>query len=617
MKLLFITHRIPLRFKTNPNLFNLMMKKLSLIFLTSLFLPAYLFAACTPFFTSDIDANGDTVCMGVVINFADASTMNGTITTTQWNFGDGSPIDNSATPSHAYIQAGTYTVTFTVASTGCTGQVFQDTIYVIDPPTLQSGGTDPSCYDVCDGEARVFITGVHNNYHIMWDDPDMQNNDTATGLCYEIDLLFQAFVSDDYGCSVQSPTVILSQPDSLIANAGSDIYTCVGSNPLQIQASVSGGTGPYTYNWEPGTGLSDIDIEDPILTPNANSFGPFFFSVIDNNGCVAVTDVVDVKEMGATIMGRVENGLGAGIESKVTLYKVDAENQQWITVDEFTSADGNYMFDSVPLNDVIIYATPLITSSGYLPMYYGLPNDTADWTGAQHIGPLTCGMVLPPKNITLPSVTPPAGNCTFEGYVYLVCPVGVACKTQTTDPIPLIDVVVKKTPPGNAIAFTQTETSAGDEGKFTFTGIEPVETDTVYIFSVNIPGLEMQDPTYEIQVDIDDVLFNNLNFYVDTTPGTGGIFTYDPLGIDPLTRERNEMLAFPNPFDDNCELRFANNKNANFNFALFDVTGKLISRADDQTGNLYLLKTQNLDQGIYIAEVKTGDEVFRTRVMKK
>ncbi len=76
------------------------------------------------------------------------------------------------------------------------------------------------------------------------------------------------------------------------------------------------------------------------------------------------------------------------------------------------------------------------------------------------------------------------------------------------------------------------------------------------------------------------------------------------------------MYVFPNPFTDNCQLVFANEPNADFSFALYDITGKLITSATGQ-GNQYLVKTETLEQGVYIAEVTAGDEIFRSRVMKR
>ncbi|MBS1512261.1 MAG: PKD domain-containing protein [Bacteroidetes bacterium] len=54
-------------------------------------------------------------------SFTDASVANsGTLSTWQWDFGDGSPLDNTQSPSHIYAAAGTYTVTLTVTnSKGC------------------------------------------------------------------------------------------------------------------------------------------------------------------------------------------------------------------------------------------------------------------------------------------------------------------------------------------------------------------------------------------------------------------------------------------------------------------------------------------------------------------
>lgn len=85
---------------------------------------------------------------------------------------------------------------------------------------------------------------------------------------------------------------------------------------------------------------------------------------------------------------------------------------------------------------------------------------------------------------------------------------------------------------------------------------------------------------------------------------------------DDFTGEQMFMV-FPNPFSDGCELRFTNEVNGTFGFALYDVTGKLIIKKANLKGNNYLLKTETLEQGIYIAEVTTADEVYRGRGMKR
>jgi hypothetical protein len=85
------------------------MIKLYSVLLAALFLPTYLFANCDPFFSQSASTNGDTICRGEVVNFYGNSTMNGTITTVQYNFGDGN-FAFSDTTTHSYIQAGIYAV---------------------------------------------------------------------------------------------------------------------------------------------------------------------------------------------------------------------------------------------------------------------------------------------------------------------------------------------------------------------------------------------------------------------------------------------------------------------------------------------------------------------------
>jgi len=597
----------------------MMMRKLSLIFLTGIFLPTYLFAACDPLFITSADLNGDTICMGEQIDFTNMSTMNGTFTGFQWNFGDGSQNEFTEDASHAYIQAGIYTVVYTISSTGCTGQVFKDTIYVIDPPNFQTGGSNTSCFDMCNGIASIFITGAHNDYAIEWDDPDNQTTATIFDLCVGD---YTATASDVYGCVATSPIITVGEPAEIIVEAGSEIQICEGDEwPFWEATVVSGGQAPFTYQWEPGVNLGlDFDtILNPILTVGANSFAVYFLTVTDANGCSGSDDLQVTQSPGA-ISGTVRNQLGGGglPDILVSLIKRnDLPDTEWETyATTLTDPNGDYQFLNLPLVDYIVLAeqTGTVPAPEFMPTYYHVTDTVFDWEEAQ-ITSVDCGTMISNTDIDMIEIPHLAGTCTFEGYVYLVT-IG---KTQTEDPIPLIDVIVKKTPPGNAIAWTQTgdgtQAPTLELGQFRFENM-PASLDSTYSFVINIPGLGMQD-NYDIEVAFDDSLYGNLNFYVDTTPGTGGIFTYNPLGVEAIKRTPREMLAYPNPFTDNCELRFTNIENTGFAFTLFDVTGKQIMRDQQEQGNTYTIHTQTLDQGIYIAEVRAGDEVFRARVMKK
>jgi len=77
-------------------------------------------------------------CATRSISFTDASVPNaGTLTDWQWNFGDGSPVDNTQSPTHAYTNAGTYNVTLTVTtSKGCVSNPIATKSVVINPRPL-------------------------------------------------------------------------------------------------------------------------------------------------------------------------------------------------------------------------------------------------------------------------------------------------------------------------------------------------------------------------------------------------------------------------------------------------------------------------------------------------
>lgn len=70
------------------------------------------FAGPTPSFT--VDAASGTAPHSV--SFADTSTANPPVNSWSWNFGDGSPLETAADPTHIYTSPGNFTVTMTVSN---------------------------------------------------------------------------------------------------------------------------------------------------------------------------------------------------------------------------------------------------------------------------------------------------------------------------------------------------------------------------------------------------------------------------------------------------------------------------------------------------------------------
>ena len=596
-----------------------MIKKLSVLFSAIILcsFSVYSTPPCIPSFTTGLEANGDTVCVGVTVSFTNTSDLGGELLTfKQWNFGDGSNPEFVANATHTFTQSGSFIVVFNLASASCTGLNVQRTITVIDPPMGLAFSSDASCFGICDGTTTMDIQiAPHGNYNFLWDDSSTQTTAIATGLCASN---YSVTISDTYGCNT-SFNATVSEPDEIIVEAGNDVFICEGSQwPLSEAIVVSGGIGSLEYLWEPGLALNDPTLLNPIIDVDEfGDFGVYTLTVTDDDGCSGSDDLQVIQSPGE-IHGTIymSNGTTPLQNILVSLIKRGDDDTQWETYDTFTTTpDGMFHFINLPLVDYIVKAEQVLQPFEYMPTYYHVSDTVFDWEEAQ-ITSVECGEMFFNTDIKMAQIPGSmGGDCTFEGYVYLVT-IG---KTQTEDPIPLIDVIVKKTPPGNAVAWTQTgdgsQAPTLNLGQFRFENMS-ASLDSTYSFVINIHGLCMQNK-YEIEVAFDDSLYGNLNFYVDTTSGTGGIFTYNPLGVEALKFKPHEMMAYPNPFADNCELRFTNFENTTVVFTLYDVTGKQIMREQQEQGNTYLVKTQNLDQGIYIAEVKTGDRVYRTRVMKR
>lgn len=95
---------------------------------------------------------------------------------------------------------------------------------------------------------------------------------------------------------------VVNQPDKLVADAGSDQVAGIGF-PLPIggNPSASGGTAPYQYLWQPGTGLNNPTASNPVFFTDTNR--TYTLTVTDQQGCTAqstvnITVLTSVAEAG-------------------------------------------------------------------------------------------------------------------------------------------------------------------------------------------------------------------------------------------------------------------------------------------------------------------------------
>ncbi|MCD4735944.1 MAG: hypothetical protein K8R53_07870 [Bacteroidales bacterium] len=84
--------------------------------------------------------------------------------------------------------------------------------------------------------------------------------------------------------------------NALVVSAGNDTTINQGST-IQLNGSVSGGTGPYNYSWTPTDWLSNPTIADPMANPPVTT--TYTLTVTDNIGCYGLDDMtITVESVG-------------------------------------------------------------------------------------------------------------------------------------------------------------------------------------------------------------------------------------------------------------------------------------------------------------------------------
>lgn len=174
---------------------------------------------------------------------------------------------------------GFYEITVT-DDNGCNS--IPDTVEVLEPAplTLAMVGTDPSCYDLCDGSVVATPGGGTAPYTLIWSPAPGGGQGTATpfGMCAG---LYDVTLTDNNGCSMNDQITLNNPPQYDISSVQSNLQ-CAGDANGTIDVTVnSGGSGiGYTYTWVPAAPVGDG-------TPNVSGLtaGVWCVTVADNLGC--------------------------------------------------------------------------------------------------------------------------------------------------------------------------------------------------------------------------------------------------------------------------------------------------------------------------------------------
>lgn len=298
--------------------------------------------------------------------------------------------DNCGTPTLSQsVAAGTpitenTTVTITLTD-GCGNTDAKSILLKVpDPITASISKTDALCYDGTTGTATVSnVAGGNGTYTYKWSTSPQQTTATATDLHAGS---YTATVTDGNGCEI-TKSITVSEPDQLVLALDTTRESCTG-NDGAITATVTGGTSPMTFTWNPGTTVNGT------TTSTGSTYTYTGLTSIDgpNYGHYAVT-VTDAHN--CTVSG----------DTTITLYNPLHLNT--VTIPPFCSG---YTFSYTPENgtdgvilDGTVYSWPAATCPE------GVTGPGAA-TGAEHISGTFTNTTGEPVSVSL-YVTPNAGVC--------------------------------------------------------------------------------------------------------------------------------------------------------------------------------------------------------------
>lgn len=224
------------------------------------------------------------LCFGDSVNFIDSTTISGgTITSWNWNFGDGDT-STMQNPVHYFSSAGTYNVSLTTSSGTCDNTLTKQ-IIIADVPSANFSATTG-----CSNTLSPFtdLSTIASGSIVAWS-WNFGNGDTSTiqNPIYSFptggNYLISLTVISDGNCSSSYSTnlVVNSSPIA----AFNEVNTCIGQQVNFSNQTNANGSSIIGYNWNFGDGNTDT-----IYSPNhtyANVIGNYFVEYIVNasNGC--------------------------------------------------------------------------------------------------------------------------------------------------------------------------------------------------------------------------------------------------------------------------------------------------------------------------------------------
>jgi gliding motility-associated-like protein len=187
----------------------------------------------------------------------------------EWSFGDSS-ISNIESPTHLFSNSGLFDVSLIVENTFGCRDTFLRNDYIDMQGEMPMANFEISDTMICKNDIVSFLPSSVNVSSFLWDFGNgvTSNDSIATALYMNAGLFIPTLiVENSSGCKL-----MINNDDSIFVNevivdAGENIEIC-GGHSIELNAF---GNGNH-INWIPANIFSDVNINNPIVTPIVSSF---------------------------------------------------------------------------------------------------------------------------------------------------------------------------------------------------------------------------------------------------------------------------------------------------------------------------------------------------------
>ncbi|NVO03793.1 MAG: gliding motility-associated C-terminal domain-containing protein, partial [Bacteroidetes bacterium] len=337
-----------------------------------------------------------------------------------------SPVQNTATAAN--IPAGSYTVTVNDANfCSTTGTV---NVSNSSGPTLTSSSVNATC-GMSNGSATVTPTGGTLPYSYSWNTSPIQTTAIASNIPSGS---YTVTVSDGSSCSAITTVVVGGTSGPSLSSSFTDA-TC-GLSDGSATAIPSGGTLPYSYNW------NTSPVQTTVTALNIPA-GTYTVTVSDGNSCTATTTVTINNIGGPTVSISGNNstcGLANGDATVNPIGGTSPYTYLWNTSPAQSTQTasnlpaGTY---SVTVTDAgscnatttIVITTspnPIATAGTIIPSECGQSNGSATIIASSGMGPYTYSWNTVPPQSTATITNVPTGT-----YIVTITDANSCSQTQT------------------------------------------------------------------------------------------------------------------------------------------------------------------------------------------